>query len=198
MLELETSRHIWVQRDQAAEGSAVDRHCPCSPCRTNKLKKQKKANKNKKNHRPVDSAERVHSRTAESSSFTVITKTDLLATWAFQCFNLSFAWDEMIVEKNCNYWHCTAGETSWSWTLETASSSLHLPSLIIMVPTSPAWSWSPSSTALCSSCLCLKVKRLRWFVFLLFREFPCVDSAKDFSEPAELFTFPTGSADTTC
>ena len=123
MLELETSRHIWVQRDQAAEGSAVDRHCPCSPCRTNKLKKQKKANKNKKNHRPVDSAERVHSRTAESSSFTVITKTDLLATWAFQCFNLSFAWDEMIVEKNCNYWHCTAGETSWSWTLETASSS---------------------------------------------------------------------------
>ena len=123
MLELETSRHIWVQRDQAAEGSAFDRHCPCSPCRTNKLKKQKKANKNKKNHRPVDSAERVHSRTAESSSFTVITKTDLLATWAFQCFNLSFAWDEMIVEKNCNYWHCTAGETSWSWTLETAFSS---------------------------------------------------------------------------
>ena len=29
---------------------------------------------------PVDSAERVHSRTAESSSFTVITNTDLLAT----------------------------------------------------------------------------------------------------------------------
>ena len=83
---------------------------------------RKKVNKNK-NHRPVDSAERVHSRTAESSSFTVITKTDLLATWAFQCFNLSFAWDEMIVEKNCNYWHCTAGETSWSWTLETAFSS---------------------------------------------------------------------------
>ena len=34
----------------------------------------------KKDHLPVDSAERVHSRTAESSSFTVITNTDLLAT----------------------------------------------------------------------------------------------------------------------
>ena len=36
---------------------------------------------NTKDHLPVDSAERVHSRTAESSSFTVITNTDLLATW---------------------------------------------------------------------------------------------------------------------
>ena len=35
---------------------------------------------NTKDHLPVDSAERVHSRTAESSSFTVITNTDLLAT----------------------------------------------------------------------------------------------------------------------
>ena len=94
---------------------------------------RKKVNENK-NHRPVDSAEStftVKDRLARHlvvmmmmmMMMVVITNTDLLATWTFKCFNLSFAWDEMIVERNCNYWHCTAGETSWSWTLETASSS---------------------------------------------------------------------------
>ena len=35
----------------------------------------------------MDSAERVHSRTAESRSFTVITNTDLLATWGLATFS---------------------------------------------------------------------------------------------------------------
>ena len=41
----------------------------------------------KSNDLPVDSAERVHSRTAESRSFTVITNTDLLATWGLATFS---------------------------------------------------------------------------------------------------------------
>ena len=86
---------IWVQTDPAAEGSGVDRHCPYNPwkCYHSRIWKQSLVGyfrntilklrqiQKQEDHLPVDSAESVHSRTAESSSFTVITNTDLLATW---------------------------------------------------------------------------------------------------------------------
>ena len=86
---------IWVQTDPAAEGSGVDRHCPYNPwkCYHSRIWKQSLVGyfrntilklrqiQKQEDHLPVDSAESVHSRTAESSNFTVITNTDLLATW---------------------------------------------------------------------------------------------------------------------
>ena len=65
-------------------------------------------------------AESVHSRTALSSSSTVRTKTDLLATWTVirtGCMGCDFLCIKLFLSNS----HCIAVVTSWNWTWGKAS-----------------------------------------------------------------------------
>ena len=112
--EIATLRHIWAQRDPAAEGSSVDRHCPCNPWKyydSNQIKKQRPSGGLGRESALKDGGvEELHGDHKHRLAGNLTVGNVFTEEW----------------DKWWSNWHCTAGGTSWSWTLGTASSSFTL------------------------------------------------------------------------
>ena len=112
--EIATLRHIWAQTDPAAEGSSVDRHCPCNPWKyydSNQIKKQRPSGGLGGESALEDGGvEELHGDHKHRLAGNLRVGNVFTEEW----------------DKWWSNWHCTAGETSWSWTLGTASSSFTL------------------------------------------------------------------------